>query len=305
MARSVGLFGLALASAMLAVSVLAAVIVSSGQRRALTAALQRSTRPVVYYYLKEPAQTQLLNETDGGDEAEFSCSADSLIELSAQVQAEWDACLGHEEYQQPNKGAKRRRLLGFQLTVDHDLNWLKLEDNKVTMQLEDGFSAKSDARLEAAGHHLAGQWPRKKYDPTEFNGCMKNAAWKACENLASCPDPICKNYYNDVEIESLCGICSMAGLIDDGGCFPRSALTWKYLSSPRSGPGVPQQVLLANVKTGDFVLSAAADSTLVPSRSLVCVWIHAHARTHACSAPVHPARARAGRPRDRHRSTNE
>ena len=52
-----------------------------------------------------------------------------------------------------------------------------------------------------------------------FDECQKAAMEDVCSKLASCSDPVCDNYYNEPEIESLCGMCTMAPL----GCFAASA----------------------------------------------------------------------------------
>ena len=55
-------------------------------------------------------------------------------------------------------------------------------------------------------------------DPS-FSDCQKDAVEKACAAIASCADPVCDNYYNEPEVEALCGMCTMAPL----GCFAHSA----------------------------------------------------------------------------------
>ena len=45
-----------------------------------------------------------------------------------------------------------------------------------------------------------------------------DASKSLCEKLAKCMDPVCANYYNDPDVERICGICTMAA---SGwfGCF--------------------------------------------------------------------------------------
>ncbi len=45
-----------------------------------------------------------------------------------------------------------------------------------------------------------------------------DASKDLCEKLAKCKDPVCFNYYNDPDVERICGICTMAA---SGwfGCF--------------------------------------------------------------------------------------
>ena len=70
----------------------------------------------------------------------------------------------------------------------------------------------------------------KKEAVKTFEECQKAAVEDVCAKLASCPDPVCDNYYNEPEIEALCGMCTMAPL----GCFAGSA---------EVGPGHPRKLV--------------------------------------------------------------
>ncbi len=55
-----------------------------------------------------------------------------------------------------------------------------------------------------------------------------DASKKLCEKLAKCKDPVCSSYYNDPDVERICGICTMAA---NGwyGCFAghsQASLPW-------------------------------------------------------------------------------
>lgn len=40
--------------------------------------------------------------------------------------------------------------------------------------------------------------------------CGQDAIGDSCENIDDCDDSVCKHYYNEPEIEALCGICKIA-----------------------------------------------------------------------------------------------
>jgi len=203
--------------------------------------------PVVYYYLPEQHaaagapvhKTMLANETDGaaagGDSDAFVCSVDNIKALSATVQGEWDKCKEHKDYKEPNAGASRR-LLGWVWEPDQ-------QGQKKTAMPKHGPShyhlklSESDRRF-AQHSQLAQHFPSHPAQmlnetggdggnatggggsgEKSFDDCQKEAAEDACKKISSCKDPVCDNYYNEPEIEALCGICTMAPL----GCFANSA----------------------------------------------------------------------------------
>jgi hypothetical protein len=55
-----------------------------------------------------------------------------------------------------------------------------------------------------------------------FKDCLIEATKDPCQKISSCKDPVCNSYYDDPEIEALCGMCTMA---PGAGCsliLPRS-----------------------------------------------------------------------------------
>jgi len=93
-----------------------------------------------------------------------------------------------------------------------------------------------------------------------FDECQKAAMEDVCSKLASCSDPVCDNYYNEPEIESLCGMCTMAPL----GCFAASAEA--YIQ----GKGT---VKVQDLQIGDKVLAASADGKAISSE---VIFMHDH-----------------------------
>lgn len=81
--------------------------------------------------------------------------------------------------------------------------------------------------------------------------CIDFAVGNLCDMLADCDDPICDSYYNETEIESLCGICEMRLGDKDKGCFASQApvLTRRGL------------VTVGDLRAGDFFRSAKDDTT--------------------------------------------
>ena len=55
--------------------------------------------------------------------------------------------------------------------------------------------------------------------PLFFFGWQTLAVANLCNELAQCKDPVCSNYYNDPDVERICGICTMSAAGFFGGCF--------------------------------------------------------------------------------------
>jgi len=249
--------------------------------------LAAKAAPIVYYYMPQKPQkraamhpvhkVQMLNDTDaaGGDAAgdAFVCTVDNIKALSATVQGEWDKCKDHKDYKEPNAGASRR-LLGWVWEPDH----MGEKKTRVPAHLPSHYRLKLDEgtrNLARNAHHqqLAHMAHFQSLDNAtngtdaagggaekSFEDCEKEAAEKACAQLAGCAEPVCENYYNEPEIEALCGICTMAPL---GGCFAQDA---KVEVQGRVMP-------LGQVAVGDRVLAAAASGAAVESR---VIFVHDH-----------------------------
>ena len=216
-------------------------------RKSRTGQLAKAPQPVVYYYLPEQKaaarsevfhQVQMLaNDTAGNDTAdaggeEFVCTVDNIKALSGTVQAEWDKCKENDGYKEPNKGAARR-LLGWvwepESSTEHmtaapkygpahyHLKLTEADRHHYSTQLQQQMHT-SQMLNETEGNATAGGGGGDGGAPS-FDSCQKAAAQDACAKIAACKDPVCDNYYNEPEIEALCGICTMAPL----GCFARSA----------------------------------------------------------------------------------
>eukprot|EP00961_Rhodomonas_salina_P231285 3123905-Rhodomonas_salina.2 len=62
----------------------------------------------------------------------------------------------------------------------------------------------------------------KEDDGPDMQKCMKDALDDACDDIAGCDDAVCTHYYNEPEIEALCGMCGM-GNAGGFGCFAKDA----------------------------------------------------------------------------------
>ena len=186
--------------------------------------LAAKPQPVVYYYIPEAKmQTgvhhqMLANETDGTATAdgngsavvEFVCTVDNIKALSATVQTAWDVCKDHKDYVAPNAEAvRRRRLLGWVWEPQSGEAQTAAPKHYPSFYRNQMLANDTEANgTDAAG----GSGP-------SFDECQQAAAKDACASIASCKNPVCDSYYNEPEIEALCGICTMAPV----GCFAHSA----------------------------------------------------------------------------------
>eukprot|EP00277_Geminigera_cryophila_P026913 CAMPEP_0179482766 /NCGR_PEP_ID=MMETSP0799-20121207/60177_1 /TAXON_ID=46947 /ORGANISM="Geminigera cryophila, Strain CCMP2564" /LENGTH=544 /DNA_ID=CAMNT_0021296067 /DNA_START=35 /DNA_END=1669 /DNA_ORIENTATION=- len=93
--------------------------------------------------------------------------------------------------------------------------------------------------------------------------CLDFALGNLCSMLSSCDDPVCDNYYNETEIEGLCGMCEMRVGDKDKGCFASHA------SVATASRG---EVTIGDLRVGDEV-RAAADGVVVWTR---VVFTHDH-----------------------------
>lgn len=186
-------------------------------------------QPVVYYYVPEKAagslkqaslMSSLANATAGANATAaapavpaFVCTKANIMALSAAVQTKWTACQKSvTDYEEPNKGAARR-LLG----------WVWEGPGQPTM-LANATGATAAANATAA----APAGPKLADCETKALG---EDAENACVKIASCKDPVCSSYYNEPEIEALCGMCTM-GVSSAFGCFARDA-TVRFTPNPR------------------------------------------------------------------------
>jgi len=221
---------------------------------------------------------QMLNETGNGTDAaggddKFVCTLANIQALSAEVQGKWDKCKENKGYEEPNKGAARR-LLGWVWEPDSK----GAKPTAVPKHLPSYYRLKLD---EAERHHTlhakhqqlkmahrqvlednatdAGAGGGDKEEES-FEDCEKNAVEKACADIASCEDPVCESYYNEPDVEALCGMCTMAPL---GGCFAHDSTV--HVDG--------RDVMMSEVSVGDRVLATGASGDIVSSR---VIFTHDH-----------------------------
>mmetsp|Transcript_63624 Transcript_63624/g.132469 ORF Transcript_63624/g.132469 Transcript_63624/m.132469 type:complete len:338 (+) Transcript_63624:67-1080(+) len=201
-------------------------------------------QPMVYYYA--PVQQGLAgmqiypgqslnatgnatgNETEAGgdegdeEEGDFVCTVDNIKALHAKVQPEWDTCKNNPRYEVPNKDAKRR-LMGWVWEpnraaghappgMNHHLLLRTLRNGaKISILAGNGTNG-TNSSDDGGGED--------SMDPNDFrtmSECMQIAVGDACDKIAEdCDDAVCKHYYNEPEIEALCGICGIAAANDWG-----------------------------------------------------------------------------------------
>ena len=249
--------------------------------------MSAAEQPVVYYYLPEKAASKvthakvaMLNETDAnatsaegaGDDSKFVCTLANIKALSAKVQSEWDKCKAADDYVEPNKDA-RRRLLGWVWEPDqepktampqHPPTYYKLRlseadrrksrvMHRAAMLDEQMLDAAADNATNATNATATGSEKNLLAD------CEHKALGSACESIASCANPVCESYYNDPEVEALCGMCTMGA-----GCFAHAAEVYTKDKGP---------VQISELTVGDKVLAATAEGSVVSSE---VIFMHEH-----------------------------
>jgi len=293
MTRTRVYLAVAAVSAMAAVGVVASFVGKNGGSISTLSA----AAPVIYYYMPEvkhagihrPQHMQILNETgnetagagdaaDGADAASFVCTLANIQALSAEVQGKWDKCKDNKNYEEPNKGAARR-LMGwvwepetkgemrtavpahlpshYRLKLDEGTraNARSQYHQSLQMQsLEDNSTAANGTAGNATADAGGGT------DEPSMDECEKTAAEKACADIAACENPVCESYYNEPDVEALCGMCTMSPL---GGCFAHTSTVQVE----------GREVMMGNVAVGDRVLANAADGSSITSR---VIFVHDH-----------------------------
>lgn len=166
-------------------------------------------RPVIYYYVPESSIQNLAENATAATNAtaavqakpEFKCTAAHLVEVSNEVMPKWDKCKESSDYVVPNKDAKRR-LMGWVWEGNGDPNL------PMPMMLANGTNASAGAAA-PKGEKLA--------------DCEAKALGDTCVKLEGCANPVCSSYYNEPEIERLCGVCTMK-VSSWFGCFAKDAM---------------------------------------------------------------------------------
>eukprot|EP00960_Hanusia_phi_P044375 756605-Hanusia_phi.AAC.6 len=269
-------------------------MVKGAQARVAKAVQQQ---PVVYYYMPQQMlagdnATSAANATAA--QPSFVCTVQNIVALHAEVQPKWDQCKTNPNYVEPNKDAKRsvidecNRLLewvwepqaGEQKTVkpQHRPSYYR-------MHLEEGarrmyhkitsMRAKTQHRAAAlhrsfpslaAGNATNASTAAAPSGPT-LSECEIKAVGEACAKISSCANPVCSSYYNEPEIEALCGMCGMAAA--GWGCFAQDSVVSMADGSAK---------LLKEVSVGETVMSASSEGNIVESR---VIFVHDHKEASA------------------------
>eukprot|EP00291_Cryptomonas_curvata_P007251 CAMPEP_0172189436 /NCGR_PEP_ID=MMETSP1050-20130122/22521_1 /TAXON_ID=233186 /ORGANISM="Cryptomonas curvata, Strain CCAP979/52" /LENGTH=363 /DNA_ID=CAMNT_0012864127 /DNA_START=11 /DNA_END=1102 /DNA_ORIENTATION=- len=202
----------------------------------------------------------------------FVCSLANIKAASAPVFANWDKCLTASDYKQPNADAKRRLLSidtesrSAKAAKTQSLKWVWVPAKGEALsapprtprswtasmwQMLDGNATAGAAAAPAAG------------GAKKLKDCEADASKDLCEKLAKCKDPVCANYYNDPDVERICGICTMAAT-GWFGCFAG------HSQVAVQGRGT---VRLDQVRVGERVEAADASGARIASR---VYFIHDH-----------------------------
>jgi len=181
------------------------------------------------------------------------------------VQMGWDQCKLHKDYKEPNpkgemhthevlghKFSARRRLLGW--VWEPSAGEAKhAEIKQAEMLVDQGYQMLANDAADATAADDDGK-------KLSFDECQKKAVEVGCQYVAFCKDPVCDNYYNEPEIEALCGMCTMAPL----GCFAHSAEV--YIQNKGA-------VKVGDLRIGDRVLAASTDGKPISSE---VIFMHDH-----------------------------
>jgi len=209
---------------------------------------------------------------NGTSSSSFVCSLANIKEHAAKVFAAWDKCVSAPDYKQPNADAKRR-LLSIDSTMGKELPartqnlkwvWVPAKGEPVTAPPRAPRSWTASMWQMLDGNATAAPAPAAGGGATNLKPCEAAATGPLCSNLAGCKDPVCANYYNDPDVERICGVCTMAA---SGwfGCFAgHSPVTVR-------GRG---EVRLDEVRVGDMVQAADAGGVVADAR---VYFIHDHA----------------------------
>mmetsp|Transcript_14499 Transcript_14499/g.21152 ORF Transcript_14499/g.21152 Transcript_14499/m.21152 type:complete len:316 (-) Transcript_14499:105-1052(-) len=106
----------------------------------------------------------------------------------------------------------------------------------------------------------------------DMAACKDLAVGDTCTYIGKCTQPVCadETMYNDTKIESLCGMCLLAGQQTVAGATPMKGCFAMDASVHVEGAG---PVPLARVTAGDRIEAAALDGTLEYSR---VIFTHEH-----------------------------
>merc|ERR1712167_463381 len=172
-----------------------------------------------------------------------------------------DGCKTNPNYKQPNEkaeGAAKRRLLEWVWEPEEGVQQTrkpKFGPQHYQLHLNEADRAYHQIQslngTGGGGNGTAG-------GDESMADCMKKAVGEACDNIASCDDPVPSNYYDDKDIESLVGMCTIQA--NAGGMFGCFAQDSEVVVENQG------KVSLDSIKVGDKVLAASADGSLDFSR---------------------------------------
>ena len=128
---------------------------------------------------------------DGNEEAQIDIKAEALKAF-----AMWDKCKLAPDYKEANKGNfnASRRLLTYDLIQPQTWN----------------YPSAPNATDKCGG---------PSFPCPNVGECEELAAKQICKYLARCTNPVCSSYYVDVDVQRLCGICTMAAPAVNRGCW--------------------------------------------------------------------------------------
>jgi len=207
--------------------------------------------PVVYYYLPNEAKAdahpaaqhataaQTLLAANDTASTKLVCTVDKIKAMSALVQTQWMHSKLHTE-----------------MNVKH-----KAPAHAMQVLAENATGATG-----ATGS-------------VSFNDCQKKATEEACAAIAGCKNPVCESYYNEPEIEALCGMCTMAPL----GCFANSAEVSSYsCHSPFADESLREwerERVHAHSEPPCFIFWGSTGVMLAGSNSIAACWRRCTSRT--------------------------
>lgn len=208
-------------------------------------------------YTLVAARTQSLNETGNASApaagSGFSCTVANIKTEAAAVFTKWDGCLTASDYKKPNGNAKRRLLSAEPAqrargARTQSLKWVWVPQSAGEKMTAAPFQSLNETGGNASAAAGGGN---------TLSECEKKAIGDTCTKLAGCSDPVCINYYNEPEIERICGICTMAAGGGGWGCFASSAQVVEQARGPIS---------VSQLKVGDYVEAAGPGGARAFSR---------------------------------------
>jgi hypothetical protein len=149
--------------------------------------LANQTIPQTY----EPSKCVVNSETENGYEKvviDIKAEAIKVFQL-------WDKCKYANDYKEPNNSS--RKLLSQSIIRPQRWNYPTAPNVSDTEQVCGGPT----------------------FPCPQLSECEELAARVLCNKLARCTDPVCSSFYTEIEIERICGICSMSWWSRTLSCF--------------------------------------------------------------------------------------